>query len=166
MSERSLLQQIPPNRWPAPPQRLARWPSTSAKCVPAPETAAEQSIDRKGVVVTSLAPDHFSDLAVPQLHYHIRERGSLHAMGGHDRRRILLARQPLQQLQNQVSSRCVQIAGWFIGQQDRRTLHQCSCDRHALHLPTRELMWVTRAKSVQFHPREFLACRLSSIPLA
>src|SRR5258705_12258160 len=103
MSERSLLQQIPPNRWPAPRQRLERWPATSAKYVPAPETAAEQSIDRKGVVVTSLTPDHFSDLAVPQLHHHIRQRRSLHAMRGHDRRRILLARQPLQQVQDEIS---------------------------------------------------------------
>src|SRR5882724_2215601 len=141
MSERSLLQQIPPNRWPAPPQRRARWPAMSAKCVPAPEAAAEQSIDRKGVVVTSLTPDHFSDLAVPQLHYNIRQRRSLHAMRGHDRRRILLARQPLQQLQDEVSSLCVQIAGWFIGQQDRRTLDQRSRNRHALHLPARKLMW-------------------------
>src|SRR5258707_13905362 len=106
MSERSLLQQIPPNRWPAPPQRLGRWLATSAKCVPAPETADEQSIDRKGVVVTSLTPDHFGDLAVPQLHYHIRECRSLHAMRGHDRRRILPARQPLQQVQDEVSGGC------------------------------------------------------------
>src|SRR6267143_6177542 len=135
MNETSLLQPFRPSRWPAPPQRPKRLPIKSKKYALARETPGERSSGRKEATVTSLAPRHFRDLPVPQLHDNVGERRSLHAVRGHTRRGSLLAREALQKFKNKGSCRCVQVTGGLVRQQDGWTLHQRSCNRHALHLP-------------------------------
>src|ERR1700704_5452520 len=103
MTGTSLLRPCPPSRWPARRQRRARLRVVSSKCAPARETADEQSSDRKEPVVTSLAPGHLRDLAIPQPHHNICERCSLYTMRSHDRRSILLASEVLQEFKDQVS---------------------------------------------------------------
>jgi hypothetical protein len=47
--------------------------------------------------------------------------------------------QPLQKIKNSPGGRFIQVAGWFVGQQEPRAPDQSPCQRDALLLSAREL---------------------------
>src|ERR1700751_2072468 len=116
-------------------------PSAMARTVSAVRTGSASSgrtIKRKKRRRLALsAPSNFLYFSVLQPHHDIGERRGFRAMRSHDRRGVVLARQTPEQLQDDVTGRCVEISGGLIGQQKTGTMNQRACDSHPLHLSAR-----------------------------
>ena len=80
------------------------------------------------------------DLAVGQEHDSIRITRSYRIMGDHDDGLTELADRMAHERQNLGSRRAVQVAGWFVGEDDVGLARKSSSDGDPLLLATRELV--------------------------
>ena len=63
----------------------------------------------------------------------------------------MLAREPPQQIENDISGDRIEITGRLICQQNFRRVDQRPCNRYTLHLAARKLMWKALAIAIQLH---------------
>ena len=75
--------------------------------------------------------------SVFQLEDSIASPGKRHIVRAENRRKLMRSMQAFQKMENHFAGPEIEVAGWFIGQQDGRFSHQGSSEHNPLLLPTR-----------------------------
>src|SRR5580658_10634443 len=103
------------------------------------------------------APGDLFYFSVAQMDDGVGKRGGFSAVRGHESCGVQLARQALEELEDDIAGGGVEISCRLVGQKNRRRLDQRTGDAYALHLSAGELVRIAIAESVEFDPGEALA---------
>ena len=79
------------------------------------------------------------------------DRSSVRIVGHHEERRTKFSIETLQEIENLARCGFIEVAGWFIGDNDRGIGHDGSGYAHTLFLPTRELSGIVIGPIEQVH---------------
>src|SRR5882724_8487753 len=148
--------------------RTTATPRATASTVSAVSTEKRQSGRTKRLQkrLSISASDNFFDFSVAQPDDHVGQSRGLRAVRGHQQRGILLTHEPLQQRENHVTSRGVEVAGRFVGEQNTRRMYQCARDSDALHLAAGQLMRQAIGQIPELNPTQTLDRRGTGSGLA